>query len=42
MNVGSVDLPYDEPKAAYGILNFHGDAFEYSIRRINLNKGDNQ
>lgn len=36
MNVGSVGLPNDEPKASYGILRFDGDNFEYSIRRIKI------
>jgi putative phosphoesterase len=34
MNVGSVGLPADEPRASYGILNFINDSFEYSIRRV--------
>lgn len=37
MNVGSVGLPKDEPKASYGILRFDGDNFEYSIRKISIN-----
>lgn len=37
MNVGSVGLPNDEPKASYGILRFDGDNFEYGIRRIKIN-----
>jgi len=41
MNVGSVGLPNDEPRAAYGVLKFDGDNLEYSIRRINININKN-
>jgi len=37
MNVGSVGLPSDEPRASYGILKFDINNFEYSIRRIKIN-----
>jgi putative phosphoesterase len=37
MNVGSVGLPNDEPRASYGILKFDRNNFEYSIRRIDIN-----
>ncbi len=37
MNVGSVGLPNDDPKASYGILRFDGDNLEYGIRRIKIN-----
>ncbi len=36
MNVGSVGLPNDEPRTAYGILKFDKDNLEYSIRRIKI------
>jgi putative phosphoesterase len=41
INVGSVGLPNDEPKASYGILRFDGDNFEYGIRRIKINHSYN-
>lgn len=34
MNVGSVGLPDDEPKISYGILDFSGENFEFSIRKL--------
>ena len=36
MNVGSVGLPKDEVRSSYGILNFDGDNFEYSIRKVQV------
>jgi putative phosphoesterase len=40
MNVGSVGLPADEPRASYGILNFINDSFEYSIRRVVISQAN--
>lgn len=40
MNVGSVGLPNDEPRASYGILKFDRNNFEYSIRRIKIKHND--
>lgn len=36
MNVGSVGLPDDEPKASYGIIDISGEDFEYSIRKLSI------